>query len=414
MNYSTNDIYVIQLVNYLVSQADYQIVTVQQQKNDIWMVNAKHDTYPVIRLCSDPAGIMYDKDYIRQIHRAILDLIQREGTLLILNTAEDQIPETGDEMIQVVAVTPDHISDESIELLYPNLAAAVKKPEDPKQELIKLTRHIEEVQMKQRRQILKKEIKLPKVTAILCGIMILLFIIVSFIAANSQTMVGATVAMGALYKQSVIAAYEYWRIFTAGFIHADIFSLILNVLILMQIGFVCEKLYKPWQYIFIFVISTVVGNLFMLIGNANQIAMGAGAGILGIFGAFIVNLYENGTLKHPVMRSMLIRMGFICMIDVLAPGISILGYIGGLLGGAFVAFSISEIPKFQTLKHNFRISFVIMFAALSVMVMRIKTAEPQQRVIDKQIIEAYDAIGFHGYAGFLERQYSEFYAGGIR
>ena len=83
MNYSTNDIYVIQLVNYLVSQADYQIVTVQQQKNDIWMVNAKHDTYPVIRLCSDPAGIMYDKDYIRQIHRAILDLIQREGTLLI-------------------------------------------------------------------------------------------------------------------------------------------------------------------------------------------------------------------------------------------------------------------------------------------------------------------------------------------
>ena len=56
MEIKQQEVYVMQLVRYFIEQQDYQMVIVQNRKNDIWLANVDQPQYPIIRLCAESEG----------------------------------------------------------------------------------------------------------------------------------------------------------------------------------------------------------------------------------------------------------------------------------------------------------------------------------------------------------------------
>ena len=90
MDAKKEELYVFQLLHFLVSKYQYQLVTVRQYKQDKWLMNPAQKDYPIIYLTSlDKEQLALKMPSIRQVHQVIAQLTQRNTQLLILHTSDD-------------------------------------------------------------------------------------------------------------------------------------------------------------------------------------------------------------------------------------------------------------------------------------------------------------------------------------
>ena len=97
-----------------------------------------------------------------------------------------------------------------------------------------------------------------RVTSILLVVNILVFAIMT-LAGGSQN-ISNLVRFGAVVKDR-IAYGEWWRLFTASFIHIGFMHILLNMYFLYQIGPVFEKLYGSRNFLIIYLLAGIMGHL---------------------------------------------------------------------------------------------------------------------------------------------------------
>ena len=90
--------------------------------------------------------------YLRNVHRKILDMIHREGHLLLLNTCPDCFL-LDNPFIKQIRVGPHSVSDIMILQTFRNLAEVGHDVEDPKEEMARLARSIEETDVYKRQAL---------------------------------------------------------------------------------------------------------------------------------------------------------------------------------------------------------------------------------------------------------------------
>ena len=79
MDYLNLDVALAQLLAYFVSEKGYTIVSVQQDRDDLWLIQPKNRSFPILRLCRESREELQSKQsYLRQVNRVICDLIHRE------------------------------------------------------------------------------------------------------------------------------------------------------------------------------------------------------------------------------------------------------------------------------------------------------------------------------------------------
>ncbi len=131
---------------------------------------------------------------------------------------------------------------------------------------------------------------------------------------------------------------EWWRLFSAIFVHADISHLLSNMLALIFVGSYCEHRFpSKWQFMMNYLLSGVVGNLFTLwIVNPYTFSLGASGAIAGLYGSMIFLLDRNN--PHFKILSVLFLINF--FISSFQPGVGtwahIFGLLTGLLSGYFI------------------------------------------------------------------------------
>src|SRR5262249_42907011 len=85
-----------------------------------------------------------------------------------------------------------------------------------------------------------------------------------------------------------VAAGEWWRIVTSGFLHESILHIGLNMLCLYLIGAQLEVALGRWRYLSLYITSLLAGSLLVLIISPFDATLGASGAIFGLFGvAFI-------------------------------------------------------------------------------------------------------------------------------
>ncbi|GCE05528.1 rhomboid family protein [Dictyobacter aurantiacus] len=138
---------------------------------------------------------------------------------------------------------------------------------------------------------------------------------------------------------------EYWRLFTAMFLHDpnSIYHIALNMLSLYFVGRGVEIIYGKWRYLVIYLVSGLLGSVAFLLLDPNGIAVGASGAIFGVFGAigmfYLINRRALGAAGTGVIGQWLFWL-VLNLVFGFTPGsgIAVWAHIGGLVGGMILAY----------------------------------------------------------------------------
>jgi membrane associated rhomboid family serine protease len=186
---------------------------------------------------------------------------------------------------------------------------------------------------------------MPVVTYALIGICVILelALLASGASITGGTLGTSDVARNGVLYGPAVADGDYWRLVTAGFLHAGLVHLGFNMFVLWQLGTLLELGIGRMRYLIIFLVSVVSGSLGVLLISPNEVTVGASGGIFGLAAAAIVVMRSRGI--DPMASGLPVFIGLNLLITFSLPGISIGGHLGGLAGGALAALLMFELPR---------------------------------------------------------------------
>jgi membrane associated rhomboid family serine protease len=178
----------------------------------------------------------------------------------------------------------------------------------------------------------------PSLTYILIGINVLAGI-GSLLGGGGATTSSLTQDGG--LSAHFIADGEYYRLITAGFLHAGLFHLLTNMLSLWILGSIIEPAIGHWRFGLIYFVSLLCGSFGALLLSPDELTVGASGAIFGLLAAAAVVAWNRG---FNLMESGLgIWIGLNLLITFTVPNISVGGHIGGLVGGGLTALLLVEL-----------------------------------------------------------------------
>ena len=193
-----------------------------------------------------------------------------------------------------------------------------------------------------RRQVVRTRFALSQypnlVTTLLVAINVIVYLILAILGGSITNIPTDTlVQAGAQNTALITSTGEYWRIFTAMFIHFNILHIGLNMLSLFLVGRAVEVMYGKWRYLAIYLLSGIIGGIVTFFLQPDALAAGASGAIFGVFGAigifFIVNRRALGAYGNGAIGQWIFWLGLNLIWGFSTPGIGILDHIGGLVAG---------------------------------------------------------------------------------
>jgi membrane associated rhomboid family serine protease len=160
-------------------------------------------------------------------------------------------------------------------------------------------------------------------------------------ATGSGGLGGSTLLQEGSVSRATIADGEYYRLLTAGFLHAGFFHLLFNMLSLYILGSILEPAVGRLRFGLIYFVSLLAGSFGALLLEPNSPTVGASGAIFGLMAAAALVMRHRGL---SVMES---GLGIWILLNLLitftVPNISIGGHVGGLIGGAVCALVLFDL-----------------------------------------------------------------------
>ena len=185
----------------------------------------------------------------------------------------------------------------------------------------------------------------PVLTYLLIGICVVVFI---GQVAGGASATGGSLGGSKLFEQGAlngpdVASGDYWRLLTAGFLHASFFHLFFNMFSLWILGQLLEPAIGSVRFGLIFLVSVLAGSFGALLVDPNSLTVGASGGIFGLMGAALVVMRNRGL--NPWESGLGLWIGLNLLLTFTVSNISIGGHIGGLIGGTLAALVLYELPS---------------------------------------------------------------------
>ena len=137
----------------------------------------------------------------------------------------------------------------------------------------------------------------------------------------------------------------YWQLFTAMFIHVNIIHLLGNMLFLLIFGLRAEEMFSIQEYLLIYLLSGLAGNLLtLLFGPLAPPSAGASGAIFGLFGA--CTIYIHRAVGQSIVGALLYSL-FWLMISA-GPEVNNLAHLGGLIAGLLIGYFLALRRKQKT------------------------------------------------------------------
>ena len=192
-------------------------------------------------------------------------------------------------------------------------------------------------------------------TMILC---LLVFLCVNFLPLKISQ--GSRIILFGAYYKTFIIAGEWWRLLSVGLVHYSLWHLVMNMMSLLNLGRFLELQYGSGKFLFVLVLSTIGGFLFLFASKGNTIAVGLSGGLYGLLGFMLLVLAKSGSLKHPVFRLYMFRTIMVNLMINLLPGIAYMAHLGGFLTGVLCALILSNDPDILKIRIHTMIASVVL------------------------------------------------------
>ncbi len=182
----------------------------------------------------------------------------------------------------------------------------------------------------------------------LIGINVLVFVITALQAQSVTDNQRSTVFVEGTLIPGSVAAGEFWRLLTSGFLHFGNYGgygpvhLIFNMFALWVIGRDLEVALGRIRFLVVYLLALYGGSTaVMLFGDPLSSVAGASGAIYGLFGGIAVVVFRAKMNPTPV----LVLLGINIFLSITLPGISLLGHLGGLVVGALATAALVYAPR---------------------------------------------------------------------
>lgn len=208
-------------------------------------------------------------------------------------------------------------------------------------------------------------LRIPSVSPTVTYVLIVINVAIFLLRAISVQIDDQLFLWGANHPPEVLLRGEYYRLFTAMFLHAGVFDengryvlglsihLFSNMYVLYAVGASMERLFGHWRFLIIYLLGGLAGSVLTALLSGDIYSVGASGAVFAILGAEFIYLYHHRKLMGAAgqaRRRTLIAFAIINLAGGLIsslPGsqmrIDNWGHIGGLLGGLILSWFISPI-----------------------------------------------------------------------
>ncbi len=155
-------------------------------------------------------------------------------------------------------------------------------------------------------------------------------------------------AQGLQIQQDPIQIY---RIFTSMFLHASLIHIAANMLSLLFVGVVVERVFGSGRFAFIYFASGIIAGLAQAFIAPTSVGLGASGAIFGIFGAFGAFLLMRRSSLGPAVNGMIGQWVFWLAINLFIsfgdPQIGLWDHLGGLAAGFIIGAIMTSMASRQ-------------------------------------------------------------------
>jgi len=201
-------------------------------------------------------------------------------------------------------------------------------------------------------------------------------------------------AWGAATRPTLILSGEYWRLFTAGFIHIGLVHLLMNGVSLWWLGQLIERFYGPARMLVIYLAALVGGSVASLVlGPPIVLSAGASGAVMGLMGALawysLVGPKNSGIRQVPILILVLFNLfsGVIFGVNV-DNWNHFGGFVAGLVAAAATGYPGQPGPRGRRLLLNGLATLVVLVATALPVTGLVALPGHSQRLVSA--LEAYD------------------------
>ncbi len=361
---NTKDEVIMKLVHYFITEGNYNPIVVNGVKDEIWLENSE-GPYRIVRINSNNIFNKEQLEYDNYKIESIVKQIKKKtfsfnvNTLNILLDVNEDLKLEETKNIKPVSLDGNNlnITNENILEAFPNINEKLLKDTSGIDLILNVTKDInqktEKDNMLYEKTFRPKKIVFTYLLIAICTIMFIVTCIVggsAFISGRDGHYVATILAQMGGDNPVLVKSGEFWRLFTAMFLHASILHLLINMYSLSVLGRQIETFLGKAKFVAIYLISGICGSLLSIATMSdNIVAVGASGAIFGLAGSLLYFGYHYRTYLGDAIRRQIIPVIIInLLVGQLSSSIDNFCHIGGLLGGIFITMALGIDGKSKT------------------------------------------------------------------
>jgi rhomboid protease GluP len=186
----------------------------------------------------------------------------------------------------------------------------------------------------------------PAAVAVLLAVNLAVF--VAMIASGVHVLtpeIGDLLTWGASYPPRVVAG-EWWRLWTANYVHIGVIHIAFNMAILWRAGSLTERMLGRPAFLVLYTASGLAGSVASSFWSPYVVSAGASGAIFGVYGGLICVLQVRhvsipAASKQGLLRDAAIFVGYNLLYGLGQEGIDMAAHLGGLTAGVGLGLALT-------------------------------------------------------------------------
>ena len=404
------ELWLFKVAQILIEKYGYSLIDVRAIQEELWLNHPEKPEYGLIRLSLHKGFDLNNiKERTLKIKQAILQVLPNVANFWDVEIDDEGFMQENESERIHVLISPEETNSSLFEA-FPDIKQAFSQSEDPEKELEELKKRIQIVRVPNKPKTLIDQVKLlPKMTVSILAIITIITLVINGLALLGYDIIPVSILLGAYYKTFVLANFEVWRLFTAGFVHIDVFHLMMNGIALLNLGQFIERLYGSKRLLLILLNGIFFGSFFVFVGQGNILLVGISGGLYALLGVMLVYLYETGLIRQPMIQSQVLRMVFMNILINFLPNISILGHLGGFISGVMMGLLFTKKVSWLPLRKHALIAMILMSTFLVYFGVTNPKTEPYYQGTDQEVLDLAREFGLNSYADNLVDSLNQYY-----
>jgi rhomboid protease GluP len=180
-------------------------------------------------------------------------------------------------------------------------------------------------------------------TYIIIAINVIVYVYTSIIGGDVITTGDVPIFLYGQVNYMVMQYGWWWQLITSMFVHVNIVHIAGNMFFLLIFGLRAEEFFSTQEYLLIYFMSGLTGNVLTLLLGPNMVSAGASGAIFGMFGAVII--YVRRVVNQPVGGALM--YAFLMLVLSAGLGVNVLAHLGGVVAGLLIGYVLATNRKTQ-------------------------------------------------------------------